>query len=131
MPSHYSGVYTIRSSVGRFPKWGGATSVPGQEGVPAIVAPMTRTLEDLEFFWKAVVGMEPWKWDHTVSGFNNRLEHFYTMKAQCLPLPWQNVNLAHRKLRFGVMWDDGKSFVSARNSPHRAAFRRRPSLTGM
>jgi Asp-tRNA(Asn)/Glu-tRNA(Gln) amidotransferase A subunit family amidase len=69
VPSHYSGVYTIRSSVGRFPKWGGATSVPGQEGVPPIVAPMTRTLEDLEFFWKAVVGMEPWKWDHSVSGF--------------------------------------------------------------
>jgi len=24
-------------------------------------------LEDLEYFWKAVVGMQPWKYDHSVS----------------------------------------------------------------
>jgi len=41
--------------------------MPGQEGVPSVHSPMARTLEDLEYFWKAVVGMQPWKYDHSVS----------------------------------------------------------------
>lgn len=67
VPAHYSGVYTIKASAGRFLKVGSGTSIPGQEGVPAVYSPMTRTLEDLETFWKAIVSMEPWKYDHTVS----------------------------------------------------------------
>lgn len=67
VPAHYSGIYSIKSSVGRFPRTGNATSMAGQEGVPAVYSPMARTLEDLEYFWKAVVGMEPWKYDHSVS----------------------------------------------------------------
>ena len=69
VPAHYSGIYSIRSSVGRFPRPGSVGSMPGQEGVAPICAPMTRTLEDLEYFWKAVVGMKPWNYDHSVSKF--------------------------------------------------------------
>lgn len=28
---------------------------------------MARTLEDLDFFWKAVIGMQPWKYDPSVN----------------------------------------------------------------
>ncbi|KAF8579665.1 amidase signature enzyme [Ramaria rubella] len=71
IPAHFSGIYAIRSSTGRFPKTGGGTSIAGQEGVPA-------TLGDLETFWKAVVSMKPWEYDHS-----------------------------DKKLTWGVIWDDG------------------------
>jgi Asp-tRNA(Asn)/Glu-tRNA(Gln) amidotransferase A subunit family amidase len=70
VPAHFSGIYTIKSSTGRFPKTGGGTSIPGQEGVPPVCSPMTRTLEDLETFWKAVVSMKPWEYDHSVDQLN-------------------------------------------------------------
>ena len=66
LPAHWSGVYAVRGSVGRFPRSGNTTSLPGQEGVASVVAPMARTLEDLESVWKAVVGMKPWVYDHSV-----------------------------------------------------------------
>lgn len=47
--------------------------MPGQEGVPAICAPMARTLEDLETFWKAVVSMKPWEYDHSVRTYKRAL----------------------------------------------------------
>lgn len=43
--------------------------MPGQEGIPAVYSPMTRTLDDLEMFWKAVVSMKPWEYDHSVGPF--------------------------------------------------------------
>ena len=66
-PSHYSGVYAIKASMHRFIKTGSATSIPGQEGVPATHSPMAKTLEDLETFWRAVFQMKPWEYDHSVS----------------------------------------------------------------
>ncbi|KAF8799574.1 amidase signature enzyme [Phlegmacium glaucopus] len=91
VPAHYSGVYTIKASVGRFVKMGSATSMPGQEGVAPVYSPMARTLEDLEFFWKAVVSMQPWKYD-----------------PSCLPIPWRSVDLSQgKKPKWGIIWDDG------------------------
>ncbi|KAF9256401.1 amidase signature enzyme [Marasmius fiardii PR-910] len=90
VPAHYSGIYSIKASVGRFPRTGSGTSIPGQEGVPSTHSPMTRTLEDLETFWRAVVKMKPWKYDYS-----------------CLEIPWREVDLRHKKLKWGVIWDDG------------------------
>ncbi|EIW77307.1 amidase signature enzyme [Coniophora puteana RWD-64-598 SS2] len=90
-PAHYSGVYTIRSSMYRFPRTGNATCMPGQEAIPATHSPMARTLEDLETFWRAVMEMRPWEYDHSV-----------------IEMPWRDVKLpTDRPLRWGVMWDDG------------------------
>ncbi|EIW77248.1 amidase signature enzyme [Coniophora puteana RWD-64-598 SS2] len=90
-PAHYAGVYTIKSSMHRFLKTGGVSTMPGQEGVPATYSPMTKTLEDLETFWRAVFQMKPWEYDHSV-----------------LNIPWREIKLpVDRPLRFGVMWDDG------------------------
>lgn len=58
--------------------------MPGQEGVPAICAPMAKTLEDLEMVWKAVMGMKPWEYDHTVRG---ALGLFYDWCTYELVLP--------------------------------------------
>ena len=66
IPAHYSGIYAIKASTQRFPKSGNATSTVGQEGVPSVNSPMTRTLEDLETFWRAIIGMKPWEYDPSV-----------------------------------------------------------------
>lgn len=94
VPAHFSGCYSLRCSTGRWPKAGICTSMPGQEGVPSCYSPMARTLNDLTYFTRAVVGQEPWKYDATVH-----------------PLPWREDAAAavegKAKLRIGVMWTDG------------------------
>ncbi|KAA1473079.1 amidase signature enzyme [Dentipellis sp. KUC8613] len=89
-PAHFSGIYTIKASSSRFPKAGNASGMIGQEGIPAVYSPMTRTLEDLEYFWKAIVSMKPWEYDQ-----------------YCAPIPWRDVNLSEKKVKWGVLWDDG------------------------
>jgi Asp-tRNA(Asn)/Glu-tRNA(Gln) amidotransferase A subunit family amidase len=96
VPAHFSGCYSIRCSTGRWPKAGIATSMPGQEGVPSVYSPMARTLGDLTYFVRAVLGeMRPWRYDYTVH-----------------PLPWrEEVEKEYgdvgRKLRVGVLRTDG------------------------
>ncbi|KAG6860721.1 hypothetical protein C0995_008164 [Termitomyces sp. Mi166 len=103
LPAHWSGVYTIKASVGRFPRTGNTTGIPGQEGVPPVYSPMARTLEDLGTFWRAVVGMRPWEYDYS-----------------CLVMPWDDSHslfspqevlpgsiLRPDKRKWGVLWDDG------------------------
>ncbi|KAJ7135801.1 amidase signature domain-containing protein [Mycena epipterygia] len=92
IPAHFCGVWGLKGSVGRFPTRGTGTSLGGLEAVQIVAAPMAGSLEDLEEFWKRVVGMRPWDYDFT-----------------CVPLPWQPVDLQveGRKLKWGVMWSDG------------------------
>ncbi|KAL1305684.1 hypothetical protein AAFC00_007277 [Neodothiora populina] len=93
-PAHFSGCYSLRCSTGRWPKAGVDTSMPGQEGIPSVFSPMTRTLFDLQYFTRAFIQCEPWKHDATVH-----------------PIPWrQDVSDAFtekKKLRVGVMRTDG------------------------
>ncbi|KAI6045330.1 amidase signature enzyme [Pisolithus marmoratus] len=91
VPSHYSGVYTIKSSTQRFPKTGSAGSIPGHDGIVGVHSPIAKTLEDLETFWRAVFQMKSWEYDHTV-----------------VNIPWRKVELPlDRPIRWGVLWDDG------------------------
>ncbi|KAG6811185.1 hypothetical protein H0H92_008625 [Tricholoma furcatifolium] len=100
MPAHCSGIYTIKASVGRFPRTGNSTAIPGQEGVTPVYSPMARTLEDLGTFWRAVVSMKPWTYDYA-----------------CLVMPWDNTPWVPKLLaatskpppiaKWGVLWDDG------------------------
>ncbi|KZT20929.1 amidase signature enzyme [Neolentinus lepideus HHB14362 ss-1] len=90
VPSHYSGTYTVKCSPTRFIRYNVADSLPGQEGVVAVFSPMARTLEDLEYFWKAIMSMKPWEYDHHV-----------------VELPWRPVDLSEKKVKFGVMLSDG------------------------
>ncbi|KAJ9636249.1 hypothetical protein H2199_007924 [Coniosporium tulheliwenetii] len=93
-PAHFSGCYSLRCSTGRWPKMGMNTSMPGQEGIPSVFSPMARTLNDLAYFTASFIGMEPWKYDHSVH-----------------PLAWRpDVTAEYRekkKLRVGVMRTDG------------------------
>lgn len=66
-PAHCCGIYGMRSSIGRFPSLGTSAPLPGQEFVGTSCSPMARRLDDLEEFWKRVMSMNPWNYDHTVS----------------------------------------------------------------
>ena len=95
VPAHYSGCYSLRCSTGRWPKLGIHTSMPGQEGVPSVYSPMARTLDDLAYFTRAVMGMRPWTYDYTVH-----------------PIEWRDAVEREfadpgRRLKVGVMWTDG------------------------
>lgn len=93
-PAHFSGCYSVRCSTGRWPKLGIKTSMPGQEGIPSVYSPMTRTLDDLIYFTRAFIQTEPWRLDYSVH-----------------PLAWRESEekaiLEKSKLRIGVMRTDG------------------------
>ncbi|KAI5924051.1 amidase [Camillea tinctor] len=93
-PAHFSGIYSLRCSTGRWPKAGFATSMPGQEGVPSVYSPMTRTLNDLTYFTSSIIGMQPWKYDYSVHplAWRPEIEEEYATKE---------------KFRVGVMRTDG------------------------
>ncbi|KAL8964867.1 MAG: hypothetical protein Q9197_006773 [Variospora fuerteventurae] len=94
VPAHFAGIYSLRCSTGRWPKMGTKTSMPGQEGIPSVFSPMARTLPDLVYFTRSMIGMKPWEYDHSVH-----------------PLPWQSDVYDQTKdqktLRIGVMRSDG------------------------
>jgi Asp-tRNA(Asn)/Glu-tRNA(Gln) amidotransferase A subunit family amidase len=68
--------------------------MPGQEGIPSVFSPMARTLNDLTYFTRSFIQMEPWNYDYTVH-----------------PLAWreevENEYKDKKKLRIGVMRTDG------------------------
>jgi Asp-tRNA(Asn)/Glu-tRNA(Gln) amidotransferase A subunit family amidase len=67
--------------------------MPGQEGIPSVFSPMARTLNDLTYFTKAIVGMQPWKYDYTVHPISWRKELEDEAKS--------------KSLRIGLMSTDG------------------------
>jgi Asp-tRNA(Asn)/Glu-tRNA(Gln) amidotransferase A subunit family amidase len=70
------------------------TSMPGQEGIPSVFSPMARTLGDLSYFTKSLIGMKPWKYDHSVH-----------------PIEWRDdVSKQYaekKKFRVGILRTDG------------------------
>lgn len=99
VPAAWSGIYSLRCSTGRWPKGGVSTSMPGQEGIPSVFSPMARTLDDLTYFTRAIIGMQPWKYDHSVH-----------------PIVWRNdleSQAQNRPLRIGLMSSDGTYFCDS------------------
>lgn len=92
-PAHFSGVYSLKCSTGRWLKTGMCTSMPGQDGVPSVYSPMARTLDDLTYFTRAFIQMRPWTYDYS-----------------CHPIPWRSEieqEYSQRILRVGIFRTDG------------------------
>lgn len=65
----------------------------GQEGIPSVYSPMSRTLEDLTYFTQAMFDMQPWKYDYSL-----------------VPMGWRPAEAQQaksRKLRVGLLMSDG------------------------
>ena len=93
-PAHFSGIYSLKCSTGRWPKLGMCTSMPGEEGIPAVYSPMARTLDDLRYFTQSVVQMKPWRYDYA-----------------CHPIEWRSdvekEYTEKKSLRVGILRTDG------------------------
>ena len=72
------------------------TSMPGQEGIPSVFSPMARTLEDLVYFSRSLIGIRPWLWDHTVHPIEWRADEEQRVKET-------------KRFKIGVMRTDGKT----------------------
>ena len=58
------------------------------------MSPMARTMGDLTYFTKSLLGMKPWKYDHTVHPIEWREDQMKDVREK-------------KRLRIGVMSDDG------------------------
>src|SRR5271154_1208312 len=99
-------VYLTSGSTGRFPRAGNVSNMPGQEGVKACYSPMTRSLDSLSYFLKAVIDQKPWDYD-----------------PSCDPIPWRDITLP-KALRIGVLRDDGNPFQVTTNLRRRSSISR-------
>lgn len=62
----------------------------GQESIRSCAGPMARSVEDIELFYKAIIGQKTW-----------------TEDPQVLPIPWREVPM-QTTYHFGVILDDGR-----------------------
>jgi Asp-tRNA(Asn)/Glu-tRNA(Gln) amidotransferase A subunit family amidase len=77
----------------RLPYQGVSVSTEGQEHVPSVIGPMSRSIDSLIAVTKAVVDAAPWNQD-----------------PKCCPVPWRSEifeDTRSRPLRIAVMTDDG------------------------
>jgi len=83
-PSAVNGIYGLKPSDGRIPYGLAKTSLDGQESVPSVVGPMTRSLSNLHLFFKLILETKswlvdpkvhniPWREDLFQEGQNNKL----------------------------------------------------------
>ncbi|KAL5356743.1 amidase signature domain-containing protein [Aspergillus floccosus] len=92
-PSSMMGLYGLKPSHGRLPYYNVSVSTEGQEHVPSVVGPMTRSLFSLTEVTKSVIDSEPWTFD-----------------PRCVPIPWRQdmyQDMLSRPLTIGLLTDDG------------------------
>ncbi|OSS49705.1 hypothetical protein B5807_05878 [Epicoccum nigrum] len=93
VPAHMNGVYGLKPSSTRLPYQGVSVSTDGQEHVPSVIGPMSRSIDSLVDVTKAVIDAAPWEHD-----------------PRCSPICWQSAtfeDVQSRPLRIAVMRDDG------------------------
>jgi amidase len=65
-PCALNGIYGFKPSDGRIPYGRAKNSFDGQELVPSVVGPMTRSLSNIHLFFKAILDTKPWLIDPKV-----------------------------------------------------------------
>lgn len=91
-PAAFGGCFGLRPTTNRFSKNGGISSGAGQESVPAVQGPMTRSVDDIDFLMDVYINQgQPWITDCTT-----------------YPLPWKKVEKPKAEsLTVAIMYDDG------------------------
>ncbi|GEQ72348.1 hypothetical protein JCM33374_g6035 [Metschnikowia sp. JCM 33374] len=91
-PAAFGGCVGLRPTTNRFSKAGGISSGAGQESVPAVEGPMTRSVDDIDFLMDVYINQgKPWITDCTT-----------------FPLPWKKVEKPKpESLTIAIMYDDG------------------------
>ncbi|KAF9736094.1 amidase [Paraphaeosphaeria minitans] len=93
IPAHMLGLYGLKPSSTRLPYQGVSVSTEGQEHVPSVIGPMSRSIDSLIDVTRAVIDIKPWDDD-----------------PKCCPLSWRDdmfTDIQTRPLVIAVMQDDG------------------------
>ncbi|KAA8910990.1 hypothetical protein TRICI_004001 [Trichomonascus ciferrii] len=93
-PSAFNGLYALRASANRIPIAGTRSGLAGQAHIKAVIGPMTRDVESLEYITRVILDNNPTAYDF-----------------DCMPTPWREPHLA-QKLSFGIMRFDGTCRVT-------------------
>lgn len=90
-PAAFSGCVGLRPTTNRFSKAGGISSGAGQESVPAVEGPLTRSVDDIDFLMDVYINQgQPWVLDCTT-----------------YPLPWKKVEKPKpENLTVAIEYDD-------------------------
>ena len=91
-PAAFSGCHGLRPTSKRIGLLGGFSSMVGQESVLGVAGPLTRSIDDIDFWMKSYInGGEPWNIDQN-----------------CIRIPWREVEKPQANdLTVAVMYDDG------------------------
>ncbi|GAA5874603.1 hypothetical protein JCM3774_004658 [Rhodotorula dairenensis] len=92
IPAHFSGCYALKPSAGRFTNFGIQQCNPGFEGVKSAMGPMGRSVADLELMARVALDGAP---------------ELAATQTNLLPVPYRDVKLPDRPLRFGYFLHDG------------------------
>uniref|UniRef100_A0A060T6C8 ARAD1B18106p n=1 Tax=Blastobotrys adeninivorans TaxID=409370 RepID=A0A060T6C8_BLAAD len=93
IPQAMCGGYSLRPTHHRFPYRRVSVTSDGQEHIPSVIGPMSRTFSTLLFMTRTVIEENPWKYDHL-----------------CVPMEWNQsaFDIASKsKLRIGVQYFNG------------------------
>ncbi|RSL74472.1 hypothetical protein CEP51_011554 [Fusarium floridanum] len=96
VPAGHTGIYGLKPTSTRLTHLGLTGLAGGREQIPSVIGPMSTSIAGLEMLMKTVIDTEAWTVDPTIP-----------------PVEWRN-NVdwlqrpdGSRKLKVGVMWDDG------------------------
>lgn len=91
-PAAFGGCVGLRPTTNRFSKAGGISGGAGQESVPAVEGPLTRSVEDIDYIMDVYINQgKPWVTDCTT-----------------FPMPWRKVDKPKPEgLTVAIMYDDG------------------------
>ncbi|KAI0313577.1 general amidase [Amylostereum chailletii] len=96
IPAGFNGLYGLRPSCNRVPYTGASNSLEGQDSLPSVLGPLSRSLSGVKAFMKAVADAKPWRRD-----------------PLAIRKPWDEdaYGLVHHgggtKLVFGFIWSEG------------------------
>ncbi|GIZ48138.1 hypothetical protein CKM354_001121100 [Cercospora kikuchii] len=93
IPAHMCGLYSLKPSSGRLPYLGCQVTTAGQEHVPSVVGPLSRSLSSLSTVTRTLLASSPWLHDPT-----------------CHRIPWDQSlysETQNRPLTIGLLLEDG------------------------
>ena len=102
MPASFNGLYGIRTTPGRLPYQGLATSLDGFNTVSSVIGPMSHTASSLRLMLRAVLSQKPWLHDPLVVEMPWRREQELEALESITSLVTKS-----QRLFFGLLRNDG------------------------
>ncbi|KAI0545306.1 amidase [Xylaria curta] len=91
-PAANNGIFGFKPTAPRLPVGGWSATMAGSESILGTIGPLSTSLEGISLFVKTVLSARPW-----------------LVEPSLVAIPWreEEIKKRERKLRVGVIWDDG------------------------